>query len=284
MSRDGDFELVTLANGARAVKHLGHGEVMHPSIGPWEEARALYVAQSGVAALLSVPGAPVVLLDVGLGAGTNAAAAITCALELGAARKRDLHVVSLEMDLAPMRLAVADAAGFPFLVPLRDATHALMAHHRWSRDGITWELKLGDALAFMRNGLPLADVVFFDPFSPASNPGMWAVDALALLKTVCRQDGDGCVLFTYSAATPTRVSFLLGGFFVGDGQATGRKGTTTAAATQLHRLERPLGAAWLGRWERSSQRAPHGQAWAAWMEDAIRALPQFAHGAGAGTP
>jgi hypothetical protein len=39
--RDGDFELVTLRNGARAVRHLGHGEVMHPSIGPWQEALRL---------------------------------------------------------------------------------------------------------------------------------------------------------------------------------------------------------------------------------------------------
>ena len=30
--RDGDFELVTLRNGQRAVKSLTHGEVMHPSV------------------------------------------------------------------------------------------------------------------------------------------------------------------------------------------------------------------------------------------------------------
>lgn len=41
--RDGDFELVTLRNGSRAVRHLGHGEVMHPSVGPWQEALRIYV-------------------------------------------------------------------------------------------------------------------------------------------------------------------------------------------------------------------------------------------------
>src|SRR3954471_15974516 len=40
---DGEFELVTLKNGARAVRHLGHGEVMHPAGGPWAEANRLYV-------------------------------------------------------------------------------------------------------------------------------------------------------------------------------------------------------------------------------------------------
>ena len=57
MSRDGDFELITLRNGARAVRHLGHGEVMHPSIGPWQEALRLYVEQPRLAdRLLTFPG------------------------------------------------------------------------------------------------------------------------------------------------------------------------------------------------------------------------------------
>ena len=68
-ARDGDFELVTLRNGARAVRHLGHGEVMHPSVGPWQEACALYVEQSRLADKLQVAGPPVRVWDVGLGAG-----------------------------------------------------------------------------------------------------------------------------------------------------------------------------------------------------------------------
>ncbi len=71
-ARDGDFELVTLRNGTRAVRHLGHGEVMHPSVGPWQEARALYVEQSRLGEKLQVEGPPLHVWDVGLGAGTNA--------------------------------------------------------------------------------------------------------------------------------------------------------------------------------------------------------------------
>ena len=64
----GAFERVTLRNGATAVRHKGHGEIMHPSVGPWAEANALYVDQAGLPDALRVPGVPLVLMDVGLGA------------------------------------------------------------------------------------------------------------------------------------------------------------------------------------------------------------------------
>ena len=78
--RDGDFELVTLRSGARAVRHCGHGEVMHPAGGPWIEANRLYVEQSQLAARLTEsPSRTVCIFDIGLGAATNAVAALTCA-------------------------------------------------------------------------------------------------------------------------------------------------------------------------------------------------------------
>jgi hypothetical protein len=82
--RDGDFELVTLRSGARAVRHCGHGEVMHPAGGPWIEANRLYVEQSQLAARLTEsPSRTVCIFDIGLGAATNAVAALTCAQQLG---------------------------------------------------------------------------------------------------------------------------------------------------------------------------------------------------------
>ena len=88
--RDGDFELVTLRSGARAVRHCGHGEVMHPAGGPWVEANRLYVEQSQLAARLTEsPSRPVCIFDIGLGAATNAVAALTCAQQLGGSI--DLH-------------------------------------------------------------------------------------------------------------------------------------------------------------------------------------------------
>ena len=80
---------------------------------------------------------------------------------------------------------------------------------------------------------------------------------------------------TYSAATPTRVTLLLAGFYVGAGSSTGTKGETTVAATQLQALESPLGARWLERWRRSSSRAPHGAPLTPEVETRLLAHPQW---------
>lgn len=276
MSRDGDFELVTLKNGTRAVRNVVHGEVMHPSIGPWQEARALYVAQSRLAQRLREPGPPLHVWDVGLGAGTNAVAALTCARELGASQRRELRVVSFEIDLAPLRLALADHEGFPFLQPFANAAAELASAERWSDGQSHWELHLGDASALWQRAWTPADLVFYDPFSPSSNPALWTPSAFAALRAHTRDDGEGCTLFTYSAATPTRVSLLLGGFFVGTGIATGTKKETTAAATRCELLEQPLDARWLARWERSSSQAPHGEVLDQRILRAVRGHAQFA--------
>ncbi|SEM68322.1 tRNA U34 5-methylaminomethyl-2-thiouridine-forming methyltransferase MnmC [Stigmatella aurantiaca] len=273
--RDGDFELVTLRNGARAVRHLGHGEVMHPSVGPWKEALRLYVEQPRLAERLGQPGPPLVVLDVGLGAATNAVAALTCARELGAGRRRALELISLEVDLAPLRLALADPEGFPFLQPFREAAEALMRDGSWSEAGLHWRLLLGDAVPHLEGALPPADLVYFDPFSPASNPDMWTEAVLARVRARCQEEGEGARLLTYSAATPTRVTLLLAGFYVGAGVSTGTKGETTVAATRLEALEAPLGGRWLERWRRSSSRAPHGAPLTPEVESRLLAHPQW---------
>jgi queuine tRNA-ribosyltransferase len=115
--RSDTFEIVTLDSGQRAVRHLGHGEVMHP-VGPWEEANRLYPQQTGLAALLSQPNErPLRVLDVGLGGGANAIASLEISRTLGAARLRPLEIISLELDTTALELAADDAEGFPFLAP-----------------------------------------------------------------------------------------------------------------------------------------------------------------------
>jgi hypothetical protein len=190
-------------------------------------------------------------------------------------RRRALELVSLEVDLAPLRLALADAAGFPFLQPFREAAEALMRDGMWEGEGVRWRLHLGDAQGLLRAELPRADLVFFDPFSPASNPEMWTTAVLSRVRECCREEGEGALLLTYSAATPTRVTLLLAGFYVGAGASTGTKGETTVAATRRDSLASPLGERWLERWRRSSSRAPHGGTLTPEVEARVLAHPQW---------
>jgi tRNA U34 5-methylaminomethyl-2-thiouridine-forming methyltransferase MnmC len=273
VTRDGAFELVTLRNGHRAVRHLGHGEVMHPSVGPWAEANRLYVEQTRLFERLHKKGAgKLTILDVGLGAAANAVAALSCAAAIPGSERRELEVVSLEVDLAPLRLALADPEGFPFLVPFAEAGRALSSSGRWEQGGLTWKLVEGDASEQLAALDVKAELVFFDPFSPEHNPSLWTPETLARVRERCSDDA---LLATYSAATPTRVSLLLAGFFVGAGWSIGTKAETTVASTSGASLEKPLDATWLGRWTRSTARAPHGHELTEALEAAVRAHPQL---------
>lgn len=262
------FELVTLRNGARAVRHTGHGEVMHPSIGPWQEACRLYVEQSRLAERLQLETAePLRVIDVGLGAATNAAAVLRCALELGARLRRPLELWSLELYLEPLKLALGDPDGFPYLVPLRPMIEAVLANGTFSDGRVNWTLLVGDALERLAE-VPPSQLVLFDPFSPKANPGLWTPQALSAVRGRCAEEA---TLYTYSAATPTRVSLLLAGFEVGVGWSIGTKGETTVAATARALLEKPLDLRWLQRWERSSARGAHGEPYSEALDRQVRA-------------
>lgn len=274
--REGDYEIITLRSGARAVKNLRHGEVMHPMVGPWEEANFLYVEQTGLRDRLVREGdGPLRIYDVGLGAGANAAAALSCAAQTQGP-KRALELVSFENDLSSLKLALSEPDSFPFLKPWAEAVRALLETGSWRGESVSWTLHHGDFLAHLAIAKAPAELVFFDPFSPETNPAFWTRECLARLRRACREDGPGAVLATYSSATPTRVAMLLAGFYVGAGRSVGPRAETTIAATRRELLAAPLGDRWLDRWRRSSARAPHGELLSNELEAAVTAHPQWA--------
>ena len=113
--------------------------------------------------------------------------------------------------------------------------------------------KRGDLRETLPAEAAVADLVFWDPFSPKANPELWTLSAFAALRARC---GPRAAVYTYSTATATRAALLLAGFFVGVGDASGPKQETTAAATDLALLARPLDLRWFARLERSSAPFP----------------------------
>jgi queuine tRNA-ribosyltransferase len=272
-----DCEVVTTRGGAQAMLDRKTGEVMHPGVGPVAEANALYVGPSRLRERLESPGTgPLVLLDVGLGAGSNAAAALTlsAALSEGA---RALEIVSFDRSVAALRLALdpRHAQAFGHDLAVREAGLTLLAGGHAAQRSARWRLVLG-ALpqAFASEPSGLAEVVFWDPFSPRQNPELWSVSAFVALRRLC---APSVTVHTYSSATATRSALLLAGFAVGFGPAAGDKqATTTVAALDPSRLEQPLDARWLARLARSSAPFPPDA-----PDDAlarISALPQFGAG------
>src|SRR3984957_7394847 len=277
----GRYEVI-IRDGTGHIREMTSGEVMHSFNDPAEEARSLYIEQSRLVEHLTEPAAaPLVVWDVGLGAASNAMAAIQ-AVEATRGRRR-LPLVSFENDLDSLKLALRHPAWFKHL--RHAAPRGLLAENRWSNAaaGVDWLLLRGDFNA-TKFPAPLPDVIFFDPFSFKTDGALWTLAAfreLADLLSVTAAE-----LFTYTYSTSVRAALLAAGFYVARGRGTGPKAETTIVLTPraavdadgrelLHGREL-LGGEWLAKWQRSDARAPLGtDANDASWQQVVRAHPQF---------
>jgi queuine tRNA-ribosyltransferase len=245
--------VVRTRGGALAMRSLEAGEVMHPGVGPLAEAEALYVRQSRLAERLGAADtAELVVFDVGLGAGSNAACA-RAASERAPAGAARLRLISFERDLGALPLALAHGAAFGLDGEPGLAARALVTSGVHESARTVWQLRHGELLALLADEPARADIVFWDPFSPRANPSLWTVAAFAALRRVA---GPRCTLVTYSASTATRVALLLAGWAVGIGDPIGDKTQTTTAAVRVADLARPLERPWLDRLARADAPLP----------------------------
>ena len=255
-----DFEIVTTTAGAVSIRNIVVNEIMHNPVGPWREANDLYIKQSRFEERLLAPTEDdFVLFDVGLGAASNALAAIHARLNLDHAQGRRLHIVSFENNLELLRFALANANAFDHMRGFEEALTTLLETNHWeSPTGlVTWDLRPGDFLELVDHETYYPELVFYDPYSPAVNQEMWTLDAFAKLRAKCGDSPRGTTLYTYSIATPVRSAMLLAGFFVGHGIPTGLKNETTEFATDLTSLAKPISKDWYGRWIRSQSPLPY---------------------------
>ena len=269
-----DCEVVETRTGAQAIRDRITGELMHPVIGPSIEAQRLYIGPSQLEARLreAEPLPALVVLDVGLGAGSNAIAAWRLSESLPASCRK-LEIVSFDRSLAALELALQPlhAASFGLDGAAGTAARALLNHGRSDTARSAWRLHAGELLpALAREREAFADVVFWDPFSPRANPELWTLAAFTALRRLCRS---GATVHTYSGATAVRTAMLLAGFAVGIRDDVGEGKQNTCAATDIRQLDRPLDARFLDRLTRSSAAFPVDAPADALQR--LRALPQF---------
>ena len=254
-------EVVITKSGAPAMRDIASGEVMHPGTGPGVEPKELYVSPSRLVERLSDPragGSSLVLLDVGLGAASNAIAAWRVSESLPRTARR-LEIVSFDNDLSALALALepAHAASFGLTSTEGDAyaaASALLRAGRHETERTVWRLSRGDfPERIAAEPAASADVVYWDFYSAKTHPHLWSVSTLGALRRVCRT---GATLHTYSTATSFRSALLLAGFAVGTGGRTGLRAETTIAAVDVADLADPLGERWLQRLARSTVSFP----------------------------
>ena len=222
------------------------GEVMHPEVGPLVEVERLYISPSKLAErLCSAQREPLVVLDAGLGAGSNAIAAWRMAREAGE-RTRQLELISIDRTVAALELALEPehAAAFGFDEDAVAAARTLLSAHRHASTHTDWRLQLGELVSeLQRVAADSVDVVFWDPYSPRADPTLWSLQTFSALRRVCRA---GATVHTYSGATATRTALLLAGFAVGYGPSAGDKQRRSTVAAEHHaHLTQPLDKSWL---------------------------------------
>lgn len=254
------YSLVTLANGVRSVRSHAEAETFHPVIGPAAEAEALYVRQLRLRERLAAQAGEFVIWDVGLGAAANALTVLQAARNLPCR----VRLISFDHTLKPLRFALRHAGELGYFGGFEELVGTLLAEGRAERGNgagyVTWDVCVGDFPSWLRNapaaGAPPAPhAILFDAFSPAKNPEMWT---LPLFTSLFRHldPARPCAMPTYSRATLLRVTWLLAGFHVGVGHATGEKEETTLAANTLALLDEPLDRKWLDRARRSTSAEP----------------------------
>lgn len=246
------FELVETKMGALSIRSLENNEILHNPLGPWLEAQRLHISATRLKELLQEHD-NLVIYDVGLGAATNALAAIDLAYQ--SEYKGSLKILSFENNRELFEFAILNSKKFLHLEKYKQALLALQEQGSWNskNPNISWNWIHGDFLETLDSVEDKADVIFYDPYSPLSNPKMWTLKIFRKLRSHCKSRA---ILSTYSISTAVRTALLLANFYVGYGPSLGAKRTSTVATVDPIQIAQILGPEWLTRWQRSSHPLP----------------------------
>lgn len=248
------FEIVQTRLGATSIKCLDVGEIMHNPLGPKKEPDELYIRQAGYYKMLMEPGVdPLLVYDVGFGAGANAICAARDYLLL-AGPKRPLHIVSFEIDFSLIEFALENVTALDYLSDFESIIRILLKNgfYEDKENNFQWTLVRGDFTQTLREVKPPPELVFFEPYSPKMNAPMWAPKVFEDLYAKASKSARPSLMVTYSRATAVRAALLCAGFYVGSGSSLFGDIVPTLAATDIGLIANPLDGRWLTRWERSS--------------------------------
>ena len=264
-----NHQVVRTKTGFWAMLNVLDGEVMHPGVGPLDEARILYVEQSQLGQRLEKSDRPLVVFDVGLGAGSIALAARAVS-ESAPAHCTTLEIVSFERDLEALALALEHPEAFGLNGEPGEAARGLLKDGFHQSARTYWRVSHGDVFEKLASETSQPDIVYWDMYSPRKHAGCWTVAAFSQVRKLASPH---CTLFTYTASTAPRIAMLCAGWAVGLGDSIGEKWQTTAAAIRVEDLKQPLTVDWLARLHRSDVPLPEDVS-ATFLED-IKSLPQF---------
>lgn len=244
------YVLASTVLGIPTFKHIATSEVLHGQVGPYEEATNLYVKYSNILE----SDQSTVVYDLGMGCGAQLIAVYRAFLNNKNLPK--LTVVSFDLEKEGLIALLENIKLFPYVAEFSELLpKCLLQNHfiHYLSDGriFEWLFIEGDfqkTVAKPVEAYPLADIICYDFFSPASQPHLWTYDIFVNLK---KHMSENSKIITYSSATCVRAVMLAVGLFVGFGPVSGKKSKSTIAATSLLQLEEPLPLEWKNTFGRS---------------------------------
>lgn len=200
--------LVATADGSLTIRHAGHGQDFHSAEGAKFEAWNLYVVTSGFEKALKAPSKQnLIVLDVGMGLGYNAAATIAAWME--SPGQTSVEMFSLEIDARLVQVVASGSAPWqagwseswvigPRSLFSQGSSYAAELTHPRSGKLLKWVVVVGDAdqadLSRIRGAV---DYIWQDPFTPELNPKMWSREWFERLKKLASPE---CSMVSYSVA------------------------------------------------------------------------------------
>lgn len=207
-------------DGSETFLNEERGETYHSHSGAVDEALRKYVIPCKIADL-ALRGS-IRILDVCFGLGYNSCVAIQEALRVNPNCR--IEVVGLENDWAIIEKIQEIDPSVTFFQHYKKLNRDCV---EFCEGNVRVELLVGDAREKVRElDAGGFDVIFFDPFSPKTQPDMWQVDFFKEMFRVLSDDG---LLATYSCARMARENMAAAGFVYEDGPIVGRRGPGTVA-------------------------------------------------------
>ncbi len=209
------YKVLTTDDGSRTLIQAASEDAFHSGCGALAETRHVYLANSGVAQRLS-QGQSTRVLELGLGS----AMAMLCTLDAATKNQTPLEYVALENQWISTKV-------FRQLLP-----HAWVEHPKLVDDYMDWResmpeivplghyhwhasenhhvtVVVGDAIEYQHPSDGRVNVVYFDPFSPASAPELWGIKMLSAMHAALDTDGR---LVTYCVNRQVRDTLKQVGF------------------------------------------------------------------------
>jgi len=203
------------------------GESYHSQTGAVEEALKKYANPCKIKELAK--SGKIRILDMFFGMGYNSAMAISVALKENPNCK--IEVVGVEYDPEIVHKIQEVNPPISFFKHYRKLTPDSLD---FQEGDVTVKLLLGDAREEVKKlNAEHFDAIFYDPFSPKTDPDMWKEDLFKEMFRVMKSTG---ILSTYSCARVARENMSKAGLFYDEGPIVGRRGPGTIATKWIHDL------------------------------------------------